>query len=319
MQNENICFPAGLEPGMYFGLGEEEYFSDPAINSSLMKHAISGCPYDFWVESPWNPNKPKKKQSDEMLFGKVLHKLLFEEESFDDEFIVMPGQKAYSDKRMVIYQNQYAKAHKMRKRLLESNPTIKALLSGEGYPEVSVFWRDEDTGIMLKARHDFFKVYCSADFKTVYSVRDKDLRRIMHERVYHLQGFHYLESRKQIRRLFIDLIKSGREIHDLPIYGQFSDWGFIQKFMDHDKDDAFFNVVQSTSNDLSLGDNSIYSFPSRFWMLDEDTLRDASAMHQEAMMCILHYTAKFGTDTPWQMTTGELEVFSSRYGFTRNN
>ena len=71
-----------FEPGVHFGLSDEEYFSVPALSASGMKN-LRISPLDFWARSAWlNPNYEDDQEDASDSFartlGKAYHKRILE-------------------------------------------------------------------------------------------------------------------------------------------------------------------------------------------------------------------------------------------------
>ncbi len=139
---------------------EKEYRDHPAISRSEL----------FWLSD--SPEKFKAKmtnpepQSESLLLGSVFHKLVLDNETFDDEYIVEPsgidrrtkeGRDQYASwlasvgDRTVVSGKMYEKAAEMS-LALSKNKMAMALLNGER--ECAYFWYDEMTGIDCKCRLD---------------------------------------------------------------------------------------------------------------------------------------------------------------------
>lgn len=71
-----------FEPGVHFGLSDEEYFSVPALSASGMKN-LRTSPLDFWARASWlNPNfEDDQDEADDSFartLGKAYHKRILE-------------------------------------------------------------------------------------------------------------------------------------------------------------------------------------------------------------------------------------------------
>lgn len=85
-----------FEPGIYFGLTEDEYHADPSFSSSGIKD-ITVSPLDYWVKSWMNPNKVDK-EGPALRLGKAYHKLILEgREAFEATYAVKPDKDDYPD------------------------------------------------------------------------------------------------------------------------------------------------------------------------------------------------------------------------------
>lgn len=73
------------EPGIYFGMSEEEYHADPSLSQSGMK-LMKVSPLSYW-DKCLNPDKPADDTTPFKEFGKAVECLLLEPERFDKEYV----------------------------------------------------------------------------------------------------------------------------------------------------------------------------------------------------------------------------------------
>ena len=68
-----------MEPGIYFGLPEEEYHAAFALSASGIKH-MKMSTLDFWMRSPLNPEPPDESMTDSFAktLGSAYHKRIVE-------------------------------------------------------------------------------------------------------------------------------------------------------------------------------------------------------------------------------------------------
>ena len=138
---------------------EREYRQHPSISrSELWRMHESPEKFRYYRENPPEPTPA-------LLFGQVVHKLLLQPETFDDDFAVAPnidrrtkdGKEAYnafltaSEGKSIVTADMYETAQSMAQRALQE-PFVAKLLNGQ--KEVPFFWTDEDTGIDCKCRLD---------------------------------------------------------------------------------------------------------------------------------------------------------------------
>ena len=82
------------EPGIYFGMTDEEYHGDPSLSTSGIKDLLIG-PLDYWSNSRLNPEF-EEKATDAMRNGKAYHKMFLEgREAFEATYAVKPDPAAY--------------------------------------------------------------------------------------------------------------------------------------------------------------------------------------------------------------------------------
>lgn len=217
--------PFGIQPGIYFNLSNEAYHSDPAIGNSNIKDLLVS-PLKYWRNSPLNP-KRKWKETKSKTIGTALHCYLMEREKFWQEYVVLPALNVDSEfyltesvkedflKNFAIRKTKDAKTFeyigsktklsesefeeiKEMVEYFESLPTAGELFK-DGYMEVSIFWRDEETGLMCKCRPDYLTPNYIADYKSISSI--DQIKNSCGNYDYYLQQAFYLEGLNQIRNL----------------------------------------------------------------------------------------------------------------------
>lgn len=89
-------------------------------------------------------------------------------------------------------------------RTVHAHSELGSAFNG-GYPEVSIFYTDEETGIRAKSRIDYLKVKSEIEVKTFSNQNDlpisKAVARTMIGRRYHMQGRMELEAVRHAKRL----------------------------------------------------------------------------------------------------------------------
>lgn len=187
-------------------LSEAEYRAHEGISKSALFH-IKESPEKFRYAMD-NPEPPTPA----LLFGRMVHKLLLEPETFEDEFAIAPcvdrrtkvGKEEWEAfmqltpvNAQIVAADDYAKAVEMVKAV-EAAPFTDRLLAGDH--ELPLFWTDELTGEACKARLD-----CLSDVggKTVIvdykTTADASTDAFMHAAVKHgydLQAAMYSEAVK---------------------------------------------------------------------------------------------------------------------------
>lgn len=214
----------GKKAGIYYNLPENEYRADPAIACSDIKKILKS-PLEYWTYSWMNPNKPVQAKTPAMILGSALHKFILEKEDFYKEYIVLPNkleldsefyekesEKPDFDTSFALPSSKNAKTFKYigdRKIIKQSDFTLINEMSGYlgqlpvvnkvftgGNAEVSLFWQDEETGLMCKCRPDYLTKNYIADYKSInlvdninYSIADGD---------YHIQKAFYLHGLQMV-------------------------------------------------------------------------------------------------------------------------
>lgn len=184
--------PAGIAPGIYYDLSAEEYHADPALSSSGIKTLLKS-PLKYWHSSPLNPDR-KSEDSQAMKMGRAFHTMLLEPEKFREEFSIKPNVQSTSAAGMV-GEGDYKDIVNAVK-VVREDKTIAPLIAG-GNPEVSIFWRDEETGIMCRVRFDYLRPRIGFDYKTTTDVSRESLSYAIADYRYDLSASMYLEGLRQ--------------------------------------------------------------------------------------------------------------------------
>lgn len=187
-------------------MNEKAYRSAEGISrSELWKLRESPEKFKWHRENPQPP-------SSALIFGRAVHKLLLEPETFDDEFAIMPKfdkrtkdgkiaeesfREVLSD-RDIITNVDYKIASEMAEKA-RKNPFVQELLVGEY--EKPLFWKDDLTGELCKVRLDILTNYNGeltvVDYKTTTNAETHKFNRSIYNYGYHFQAGMYCEAVKQ--------------------------------------------------------------------------------------------------------------------------
>lgn len=156
----------GMQPGLYVGVPFSEYLKLPALSNSFL------CGFE---RSPgfaiWNKEAPFDDEAETAAdLGKLVHTLSLEPETFKDLYLVSPTYNLRTNQGKADAEAfaESAKAagmtpidtETMRKATLmvgslKAHPGIRwPLEHPDGLSEVTVIWRDAETGLLCKARID---------------------------------------------------------------------------------------------------------------------------------------------------------------------
>ena len=181
-----------MEPGVYGGIGNEEYHKGPGLSSSDLKLlARSPLHYKTAKASP-------HEETDAMRLGTAVHCAILEPERIDTEYVVAPEG---SDRRTKTGKAQWAELEATGKTILSreearivqgisesvrKHPTASRLFTG-GLVEQSCYWdqtvyyADTSAEVLCKCRPDYIKDisggYVVVDLKTTLDAREKAFQR----------------------------------------------------------------------------------------------------------------------------------------------
>lgn len=184
-------------------MSNNDYHLTPAISKSDLD-LIAKSPMHFKVgkEQP-------REQTPAMLLGSVVHKLVLEPDSFDDEYKIAPecnkrtkeGKAQWdefvshlTEKHTVIDQELYDLAKVIADAVL-AHPVAAKLLQG-GKAELSYFW--ERDGIECKCRPDYLRedIKTVVDFKTTRCSSPDEFTKSAYDYRYYVQAAWYLDGLK---------------------------------------------------------------------------------------------------------------------------
>lgn len=177
----------------------------PSISSSGLRIIEMESPLKYWDTSYLNPNRAPPESKKHFSFGHAVHTLMLGEEGFARQFALRPESidgAAWQSNRTVCRQwiaskeaagvsvITAAEIEDIRgiARALDRHPLVKmGLLNGE--IEKSLVWKDEETGIFLKARPDALPVNADlvADLKTTSDISARGTRAAISDYGYHMQ------------------------------------------------------------------------------------------------------------------------------------
>lgn len=221
--------PLLTEPGAYPDIPAEDYHGnpnllpEPSLSSSGGKVILNKSPYHFWVESPLNPNRPVREDKTHYAVGRLGHDLiLLPDLEVEDHYHFLPDAFAWhktvqmrSEIREAELALEEGKTLIKRKDVdvakavaesLRQHPLASACLTN-GVTEETLVWKDEETGVWLRARPDFrpnsivqrLETRVVADLKIVAEshMSPHGFSRAIHKFGYHMSAAWYWEGIKQ--------------------------------------------------------------------------------------------------------------------------
>jgi hypothetical protein len=195
-----------LQPGEVLrieGLPNEIYHAVIGVSCSKLKVFINDCA--FMYKATFIDKLVSFEHKSYFDFGSAGHTIILEPHKFDSEYCKMPdysgeGSKAKRDRFNMLAEKRgqtplsesvYDTMPKLR-AAIDANPQAKAFTSG-GVAEVSYFKRDEETGLIIKARPDYMIGNVIVDLKTSDTVNPKFLPSKFSKLGYDIQGAMYCD------------------------------------------------------------------------------------------------------------------------------
>lgn len=200
------------EPGLYPGIPADEYHRDPVAGGSLSSSGARAllppsCPARFRHDQD-HGQAPKRHYD----IGHLAHKLVLGEG--DTIAIIDAGDwrtkaaraeatEAREAGQIPILVEEYRQVAAMA-NAIKQHPIASALFSpGNGTPEQTLVWQDQQTGVWCRARYDWLpnptgSRLIIADYKTCASAEPEQLRKTMATYGYHVQAAWYLTAAREV-------------------------------------------------------------------------------------------------------------------------
>lgn len=177
--------------------------------------------------------------------------------------------------------------------MIDNHPQLRRAFTG-GLPQVSVFWRDSDSGVPMKCRFDYLKPLAIVDLKTYQNINRIPVRRAMAMAVanhtYYIQAALYLRGGYEARRLAAE----GRVFGDV-------DPGFV-KALAEQRDPHTFMLVMQQKGPAPV---------ARGMVLAEGAILDIARIEiGESIRKFAESWQTFGPDDPW-VDIADIETFDS--------
>lgn len=196
------------EPGAYRNVPMSTYHGQPcdgpSISSSQLRTIFSKSLKHYWDESPLNEHRKEFEDTEATILGRAAHHLLLGEAEFSRYFVIRPDEApdgrpwhgANKSCKEWLAQRALEGLTVLKKEQLEYIQGMAESLAAEappgilnGHIELSMFWKDEETGVWLKSRPDAVPNDADgADLKCVGQIFDDDISRGLGERGYHAQA-----------------------------------------------------------------------------------------------------------------------------------
>lgn len=187
----------GYAPGVYLGIPNETYHADVAVSSTGIKRLLKST-YKYWWYTPMNPKRPEDDETKATKFGRAYHTMMLEPEKMLTEYKILYGQHG-TTKEGCLGEGEYNELLMMREQL-ESVPE-HAMAIRNGYPEVSVFWIDEETGVRCRCRYDYWKPRYVTDLKSDRDISDGAVFHSFGSNGYDVSGAMYSEGTRMLRKM----------------------------------------------------------------------------------------------------------------------
>lgn len=204
--------PVMPEQGIHSNISNEDYHAGPGLSRSGIKLLLQA---PIYYQEKYLLGNQEEEKKDHFTFGSALHTLTLEPELFWQEYYTFPkcdrrtnaGKAAYAQAEVeaagksIITADDYDLLIVLRDKIL-GNDYAKALLE-DTEREKSMYWIDDETGVLCKARPDFMflgdKTCYVGDIKTAKNASPRSFSMDMHNYGYHIQAAMIQEGLKKIK------------------------------------------------------------------------------------------------------------------------
>ena len=204
-----------MQIGIYDKLDSNDYHDDKESISRSAIMDFKTTPFHYWARH-LNPLRPRKEATPAMEFGTMFHTFILEEDEFDKRYCFEPekvllknvGREQYdaykaecasleASGKQVISELDYNRLCEMRDAIYRNQQAYDLVQSA--IYERSFFWKDEESGLIVKSRPDILHKNFVVDLKTISKGDARTFQQSMVSGGYHLQGAMNREAAKVLQ------------------------------------------------------------------------------------------------------------------------
>lgn len=202
-------------------ISHDDYLDAFGVSASLLKQiARSPAHAEAWLNAENVPTAA-------MRFGSAFHAFVLEPAEFHARYSVFNGDRRtkvgkaeydaiISTGRTPISPDDYATIAAMANAIGSHSTASDLIRNPEAKAEVSVFWEDDETGMLCKCRPDLWIGDTIVDVKTTDDASPEGFARSIAKYGYGMQAAHYLKGTGAARFLFVAVEKSAP--HAVAVY-----------------------------------------------------------------------------------------------------
>ena len=195
-----------MQPGVYESLPNADYHASSALSRSGLTLLQKRSPLHYW-RAYIDPNRPEPEDTPAFRLGSAVHAYVLEPAAWASDYAVAPdcdrrtkkGKETWTafveevGDRTILKEAEAAQAVAIGQSVLK-HPLAHSLVRS-GASEVSMFWEDEETGVLCRCRPDHLPPSGRVvDLKTTQDASYDSFRRSAFTLGYHHQAAFYLEG-----------------------------------------------------------------------------------------------------------------------------
>lgn len=178
----------------------------PSISASGLKQ-IADCPAKYWAFSPLNPKRIARKDSKALDLGRAAHALVLGEPEFACHFIISPfdsfqpkAAREWRDAQtLTILKEEDFETVRAMAAAQQASPVVMQSFE-KGDAEISLIWKDKETGVWLKSRPDWLPHDPTqrflVDYKSALTIEPRRLSSDAFKFGYHVQAAMQMDAVK---------------------------------------------------------------------------------------------------------------------------
>lgn len=195
-----------MKSGIYYELPGDQYHSGPGISNSGLG-LIARSPLHYWSKY-LDPNREPEEPTPALELGTAVHCAILEPEEFSKRYKVAPdvdrrtkaGKELYEaflaelGDAKAISEKDFRRCQMMAESM-HRHDAAEIIFAG-GKAEVSIFWEDEETGVLCKIRPDWLMHRSTSifDLKTTEDASPRSFERSIMNYGYFRQAAFYLDG-----------------------------------------------------------------------------------------------------------------------------
>lgn len=193
-------------PGIYAGLSNAAYHAGPGVSKSQLD-MLAKSPKHYYAHYVSLTPVRRPEATAAMQLGTALHAAVLEPEIFS-QWVILPdvdgrtkeGKAAkaaaaeLAEERGMPTISAALHAEVMQMAVSVNDSELAYYLEREGHAELSVYWRDEDTGLLCRCRPDWLLKNTVVDLKTTEDASPRGFQRSAYGYRYWVQAAFYLDG-----------------------------------------------------------------------------------------------------------------------------
>ncbi|MFF4600125.1 PD-(D/E)XK nuclease-like domain-containing protein [Amycolatopsis sp. NPDC001319] len=197
-----------LQAGIYEDFPEEAYHRDPVKGGSFSSSGARsimapGCPAKFRHDQ-LTGRAPKLEfdlghAAHQLVLGTGPELVLIEADDYRKKDAREARDRAHAAGQVPLLPDEYEQVEAMADALLADPVASRILRPDQGKTELTLVWRDVQTGVMCRARLDYLRQLADGrtfivDYKTARSAEPSAIERAIYDRGYHQQLDFYTDG-----------------------------------------------------------------------------------------------------------------------------